>query len=43
MDILFHTEDYVFSYRAAGICVQNGKVLLQKPPMTQPSLSPADM
>lgn len=31
MDISFRTEDYVFSYRVAGICVQNGKVLLQKP------------
>ena len=30
MDILFKTEDWVFSYRVAGICVQNGKVLLQK-------------
>ena len=30
-DILFKTEDWVFSYRVAGICVQNGKVLLQKP------------
>lgn len=30
-DILFRTEDGVFSYRVAGICVQNGKVLLQKP------------
>lgn len=29
MDILFKTEDWVFSYRVAGICVQNGKVLLQ--------------
>lgn len=28
-DILFKTEDWVFSYRVAGICVQNGKVLLQ--------------
>ena len=28
-DILFKTEDAVFSYRVAGICVQNGKVLLQ--------------
>ena len=28
-DILFKTEDYVFSYRVAGICVRNGKVLLQ--------------
>ena len=30
-DILFKTEDYVFSYRVAGVCVQNGCVLLQKP------------
>ena len=30
MDILFRTEEYVFSYRVAGICMQNGKVLLQK-------------
>lgn len=29
MDILFKTEDAVFSYRVAGICVHNGKVLLQ--------------
>ena len=28
-DILFKTEDAVFSYRVAGICIQNGKVLLQ--------------
>lgn len=28
-DILFKTQDWVFSYRVAGICVQNGKVLLQ--------------
>ena len=31
MDILFRTEEYVFSYRVAGICIQNEKVLLQKP------------
>lgn len=31
MDILFHTDEYVFSYRVAGICIQDGKVLLQKP------------
>ena len=30
-DILFKTDDYVFSYRVAGICIQNGKVLLQGP------------
>lgn len=28
-DILFKTEEGVFSYRVAGICVQDGKVLLQ--------------
>lgn len=30
-DILFQTDDYIFSYRVAGICVHDGKVLLQKP------------
>lgn len=30
MDIKFKTNDYVFSYRIAGICIVNGKVLLQK-------------
>ena len=29
MDILFKNEDWVFSYRVAGICIHNGKVLLQ--------------
>lgn len=29
MDLLFKTQDGVFSYRVAGICVQNGKALLQ--------------
>lgn len=29
-DILFKTPEAVFSYRVAGICVRNGKVLLQK-------------
>lgn len=28
-DILFKTDAWVFSYRVAGICVHNGKVLLQ--------------
>ena len=28
-DILFKTEDWVFSYRVAGICVREGRVLLQ--------------
>ncbi len=31
MDILFHTNDYLFSYRVAGICIKNDKILLQKP------------
>ena len=30
-DILLRKDDWVFSYRVAGIAVQNGKVLLQKP------------
>lgn len=30
-DILFSKDGFVFSYRVAGIAVQNGKVLLQKP------------
>lgn len=28
-DILFKTDEAVFSYRVAGICVRDGKVLLQ--------------
>lgn len=30
-DILFKTEEYIFSYRVAGVCRKNGRVLLQKP------------
>lgn len=30
-DILLRKDDWVFSYRVAGIAVRNGKVLLQKP------------
>lgn len=30
-DILYKTDKNVFSYRVAGICIQNGKLLLQKP------------
>ena len=30
-DIYFKDENGIFSYRVAGICVHNGKVLLQKP------------
>ena len=30
-DILFHHDNYIFSYRVAGILIQNGTVLLQKP------------
>ena len=29
-DILFTTEEAVFSYRVAGICIQNGRILLQR-------------
>lgn len=30
-DIIFRTDEFIFSYRVAGILVQNGKVLVQKP------------
>jgi 8-oxo-dGTP pyrophosphatase MutT (NUDIX family) len=30
-DILFHRDDYVFSYRVAGILLRDNKILLQKP------------
>lgn len=30
-DILFKTDEYVFSYRVAGVLIHNGKVLLQRP------------
>ena len=30
-DILWKKDDFVFSYRVAGVCIQNGCVLLQKP------------
>ena len=29
-DILFKTDDHVFSYRVAGVLVENGKILLQR-------------
>ena len=29
-DILFRTDDYVFSYRVGGLLIHNGKVLMQK-------------
>ena len=29
-DILFKTEDYVFSYRVGGLLIHDGKVLMQK-------------
>ena len=30
-DIIFKTDEYVFSYRVAGILIHNGRVLLQRP------------
>ncbi len=33
-DILFHHDNYIFSYRVSGILVRNGKVLLQVPKNT---------
>ena len=29
-DILFKTDEYVFSYRVGGILIKNGKILLQR-------------
>lgn len=30
-DILFKTEEFVFSYRVGGVLIKNDKILLQKP------------
>ncbi|MCL1804290.1 MAG: hypothetical protein FWG30_11785 [Eubacteriaceae bacterium] len=30
-DILFHRDNYVFSYRVAGLLLRGNKLLLQKP------------
>lgn len=30
-DILFHKDDYIFSYRVSGILLRDNKILLQKP------------
>ena len=30
-DILFKTEEFVFSYRVGGLLTHNNKILLQKP------------
>ena len=29
-DILFKTDDYIFSYRVGGLLIRDGKVLMQK-------------
>jgi len=31
-DILFKTEEYIFSYRVGGVLIHNGNILLQKVP-----------
>lgn len=31
-DIIFKTDDYVFSYRVGGVLIHDGKILLQKVP-----------
>lgn len=31
-DIIFKTDEYVFSYKVAGLLLHNGEVLLQKIP-----------
>lgn len=30
-DILYKSDDFIFSYRVAGLPIRNGKILLQKP------------
>lgn len=30
-DILFRTEEFVFSYRVGGLLIKDNKILLQKP------------
>ena len=30
-DILFKTDDFIFSYRVAGLLIKNNKILLQRP------------
>lgn len=30
-DILFETDEFIFSYRVGGLLIKNGKILLQKP------------
>lgn len=30
-NILFYTDEYVFSYRVSGVCIHNNSILLQKP------------
>ncbi|MCM1256714.1 MAG: hypothetical protein NC307_02555 [Roseburia sp.] len=30
-DILFQTEEFIFSYRVGGLLIRNHKILLQKP------------
>ncbi len=30
-DILFKTDDFIFSYRVGGLLIRNDKILLQKP------------
>lgn len=30
-DILFRTEDFIFSYRVGGVLIKDNKILLQKP------------
>ena len=30
-DILFKTDDFIFSYRVGGLLIKNDKILLQKP------------
>lgn len=35
-DILFKTDDYIFSYHVGGVLIHNGKVLMQNAEMIPP-------
>jgi len=42
-DVLFYKVNLTFSFRASGILIINGKVLLQAPKIPMHALSLADM
>ena len=30
-DLLFRTEEFIFSYRVGGVLIRDGRILLQRP------------